>query len=63
MKLVTSFDYDQRAQDVYWRKAKACRARGRRSAECLLEPGHDGPHVGSGFDDFGPIPGITWGDA
>lgn len=61
MKLALAFDYDKRAKAVYWHGAEACRARGRHKAECLLEPGHDGLHIGSGFDLMGPIAGIVWG--
>lgn len=53
-------DYDERARSVYWRHAPACHARGRRHADCLLEAGHDGPHLGNGYDDWGPLGPFIW---
>lgn len=57
-------DYRTRAQAVYWdRDTEACRAKGRGKAECLLTPGHFGPHLGNGFDDYGPTNPIEWAAA
>ena len=60
----SSGEYHYRASQVYWRGedgADACRAKGgRHGAECLLLDGHRGDHYGSGFDQWGPIPGIRW---
>lgn len=53
--------YRERAQQVYWNKRfPACRAGGPRNAECLLDPGHEGPHYGNGFDTYGPIGATRW---
>lgn len=52
--------YEERAKHVYWDKGKACRAGGANHRECLLEGGHDGPHEGNGFDDYGPLSRTNW---
>jgi hypothetical protein len=53
--------YRSRAEQVYWHKDfAACRAKGPHKAECLLDPGHEGPHYGNGFDTYGPRGATSW---
>lgn len=57
----TMHDYTLRAQAVYWNPdTPACRARGERHAECLLNPGHAGDHYGNGYDEYGPLGAHRW---
>lgn len=54
--------YHYRARTVYRDQGvPACRSKGGPlHAECMLQPGHDGDHYGSGYDDGGPKPALRW---
>lgn len=59
---ISSREYAQRCEAVYWYRAPACRARGPHKATCVLPPDHDGErHEGNGFDVYGPKH-IQWSD-
>lgn len=54
-------DYHYRARVVYRETTPACRAKGGPlHASCMLQPGHDGDHYGSGYDEGGPKPALRW---
>lgn len=56
-------EYHRRAASVYrGRGVPACRSKGGPlNAVCMLLPGHDDDHYGSGYDVGGPKPALRWG--
>lgn len=49
------WEFDRRAEAVYWGHAPACGSKGPDRASCLREPNHGGAWCeGNGYDDWGP---------
>jgi len=63
-------EYSRRCTEVFWtggsqdtasRAHIACLARGGPNhGQCMLNPGHHGPHYGPTYDEWGPIGPREW---
>lgn len=53
--------YQLRSERVHWYRADACEhSAGHDNATCVLTPDHPGPHMGNGFDTWGPKGPFRW---